>query len=97
MFTSCSIRWSHCLKVTRTLKGYTARQANLALGRTGQPFWQSRSFDRWVRNEQEFGRIVQFIESNPVKAGLAQAPPLWPWSSATAAASQPGTPEAKAE
>jgi REP element-mobilizing transposase RayT len=29
----------------QTLKGYTARQANLVLNRTGHPFWQSESYD----------------------------------------------------
>ncbi|MGA8035737.1 MAG: transposase [Candidatus Acidiferrales bacterium] len=32
------------------LKGVTARQANLILGRTGQTFWQNRSFDRFSRD-----------------------------------------------
>ena len=27
----------------QTLKGYTAREANRMLGRTGQPFWQAES------------------------------------------------------
>ena len=40
--------------ITRWLKGSTARQANQLLGRTGQPFWQNESLDRWVRNDREF-------------------------------------------
>src|SRR5207248_3445738 len=31
----------------QTLKGYTAREANRLLGRTGQPFWQAESYDQF--------------------------------------------------
>jgi REP element-mobilizing transposase RayT len=68
--------------LTRRLKGYTARQANRILGRTGEAFWQPESYDHWVRSEQEWGRIVRYIENNPVRAGLAARPEDYPWSSA---------------
>jgi putative transposase len=58
-------------KLTRRLKCNTAREANRMLGRTGEAFWQPESYDHWVRNEQEWGRIVRYIENNPVVAGLA--------------------------
>lgn len=69
-------------KITRLVKSYTARYANRFLGRTGQAFWRDESFDHWVRNSAELARIVQYIEHNPVKAGLVQKPEDWPWSSA---------------
>jgi putative DNA methylase len=68
--------------ITRWLKGYTARQANLILGRTGEAFWQDESFDHCVRDEVELDRIVRYVESNPVSAGFAADPRAWPWSSA---------------
>ncbi len=68
--------------ITRAVKKTSARQANLILGRSGQPFWQDESYDHWVRNGKQFDRIIQYIESNPVKAGLVAQPELWPWSSA---------------
>ena len=71
--------------LTRRLKGYTARQANRILGRTGDAFWQTESYDHWVRSEQEWGRIVRYIESNPVGAGLVTRPEDHPWSSAAPA------------
>ena len=64
------------------LKGSTARQANLILGRTGEAFWQDESFDHRVRDEVELDRIVRYVEHNPVSAGLAANPRDWPWSSA---------------
>ena len=70
-------------RITKLLKGYTSRQANRILGRTGQRFWQEESYDHWVRNEQEFSRIVAYIEHNPVSAGLVPRPKDWPWSSAS--------------
>jgi len=69
-------------QLTKYVKGSTARQANLLLGRTGQKFWQDESFDHWCRNKDEFFRIVKYIENNPVKAGLVKSPEDWPWSSA---------------
>lgn len=69
--------------ITRTLKTYTARRANEMLGLAG-PFWQEETFDRNVRNQQEFDRILAYIEHNPVKAGLATVPEGFLWSSARA-------------
>jgi REP element-mobilizing transposase RayT len=69
--------------ITRWLKGSTARQANLILGRTGETFWQDESFDHRVRDEAELDRIVRYVEHNPVSAGLAAKPEDWSWSSAS--------------
>jgi putative DNA methylase len=71
-------------KVTRRLKGFTARRANEFLGRTGTPFWQEESYDRLVRDAEEFCRIEGYILRNPVRAGLAGSPELYPFSSAAA-------------
>jgi putative transposase len=68
--------------ITKHLKGYTAREANRLLDRTGQRFWQDESFDHWPRDRKEFSRIVAYIENNPVKAGLVKRPEEWTWSSA---------------
>jgi REP element-mobilizing transposase RayT len=66
----------------RSLKRFTAREGNRMLGLTGRPFWQDESYDRVVRDGNEFRRIASYIEMNPVKAGLVAAPELFPWSSA---------------
>ena len=68
--------------ITRWLKGSTARQANLILGRTGEAFWQDESFDHRVRDEVELERIIRDVEYHPVSAGLAANPRAWLWSSA---------------
>jgi hypothetical protein len=59
------------------------------LGLTGQPFWQDESYDRLVRNDSEFERIVGYIERNPVSAGLAPTPGEFPWSSVRPIANRP--------
>jgi REP-associated tyrosine transposase len=64
------------------VKGVSAHQANAILNRAGEPFWQHESFDHWVRDSWEYYRILNYIEQNPVRAGLASSPELWPWSSA---------------
>jgi putative transposase len=76
-------------RITQGIKGATARRANQLLGRTGQPFWQDESFDRWVRTENEFERIRNYIVQNPVSAGLVDLAKDWPWSSAAKRPSRP--------
>jgi len=61
-------------KLMGSLRGFTAREANLLLGRTGIPFWQKESYDHWVRDDAEWKRIARYIENNPVKAGLVFYP-----------------------
>ena len=69
-------------RVLQWLKGTTAREANLVLGRTGKAFWQRESYDHWVRDEGELERITAYIENNPVRAELAPDPSQYGWSSA---------------
>jgi len=69
-------------EILRRLKGATARQANLQLNRQGTPFWQRESYDRLVRDPNEFRQIERYIVLNPVKAGIAASPEQCEWSSA---------------
>jgi type I restriction enzyme R subunit/putative DNA methylase len=69
-------------KITRSIKNFSARQANTLLGLTGQPFWQDESYDHWVRGPEELERVVRYIEENPVSAGLVERVEDWRWSSA---------------
>jgi putative transposase len=70
-------------RITKSIKNYSAREANNILGHTGQPFWQTESYDHWARNEAEFNDIIRYIEFNPVSAGLVAKPEDWRWSSAS--------------
>lgn len=65
--------------ILQSLKRHTARQANRILKRQGS-FWQAESYDHFVRDENELGRIVQYVIHNPVKACLVSAWESWPWT-----------------
>jgi putative transposase len=69
-------------KLTKSLKGVTAKRANTKLALTGKPFWQEESYDHLVRNGWEFERIRAYIEENPVRAGLVEEAGQYRWSSA---------------
>jgi REP element-mobilizing transposase RayT len=70
-------------RITKGLKGVTARQANEILGRIGKPFWQDETFDHWIRSRKQLERVQAYIERNPVAANLVSTPEEWPWSSAS--------------
>jgi putative transposase len=76
----------------QSLKRFTAREGNRMLALTGQPFWQEESYDRLVRDDQEFHSIARYIEMNPVRAGLVATPEAFPWSSAWPITDLPRTP-----
>jgi REP element-mobilizing transposase RayT len=71
-------------KIMQWIKQATARRGNQILGRTGEPFWQDESYDRWIRSDLELENAIAYVERNPVTAGLAEQPGQWPWSSASA-------------
>ena len=64
-----------------SIKSYTAHEANKMLHREGQ-FWFEDYFDRYIRNEKHFYKTIEYLENNPVKAGLCARPSDWPFSSA---------------
>lgn len=68
-------------KILHGWKSYTAKAANQILNREGA-FWENDYFDRYIRDEEHFRRVVRYIESNPVKARLVPLAEEWPWSSA---------------
>ena len=69
-------------KIMSRIKGRTAKAANEILNRTGQPFWRREYFDRWMRTSAELRKTAEYIEMNPVKAGIVESPEDYPWSSA---------------
>jgi putative DNA methylase len=79
-------------KLTKSIKGITAKRANQLLGHTGQPFWQEESYDHLVRGGHEFKRIRLYIENNPVRAGLVPEASDYRWSSAGATSGSPADP-----
>lgn len=68
-------------KVVQAIKSVTAHRINKLLNRSG-PLWRAEYFDRFIRDAEHFAREVDYIEFNPVKAGLCRRPEEWPFSSA---------------
>jgi hypothetical protein len=73
------------------LQAITGHRANKLLGGTGA-FWHADYFDRAIRDGRHFLAAVEYIENNPVKAGLVPRAQLWPFGSARPRRARPGTP-----
>jgi len=67
--------------IVRSWKVYTAKLINKQLNRIGS-LWHEDYFDRYIRDEEHLARVTTYVEYNPVKAGLAEEPTDWQWSSA---------------
>ena len=65
-------------EILRSWRSYTAHEANKVLGRTGQ-FWMEEYFDRYIRDAQHFRDVMDYIDNNPLKAGLASQASPWRW------------------
>ncbi len=62
--------------VVSSWKSFTANEINKAVGREGR-LWQREYYDHVIRDDEEYRRIVEYIEYNPEKAGLIN----WRWRS----------------
>lgn len=69
-------------QILKSWKGYTARQANRILKRTGTAFWQVESYDHLVRDDDDLSHCCRYITMNPVSAGLCPQSEGWQWSHA---------------
>lgn len=69
-------------QIVKSWKGFTAREANKLLKRTGDSFWAREYYDHLVRDDEERARLADYIHDNPVKAGLCSRWEDWKWSSA---------------
>jgi putative transposase len=72
------------------LKKFTARKICDHLRGAGEacgaPIWHREYWDRYIRDQAHLDQAIAYIHQNPVKAGLAITPEIWPWSSAHFAA-----------
>jgi len=66
-------------EIMKRLKGRSAKAIRQQCGGRG-PVWQREWFDRWIRDEAEGTRVVNYIRNNPVKAGLAREWRDHPWT-----------------
>jgi len=61
-------------EILHSWKSFSSKEANRLLGRSGQ-FWQPEYYDHLIRDEQDFGRQVEYVLTNPQRAGLEN----WKW------------------
>ena len=67
--------------IIQRFKSFTSHEANKILQKSGR-FWQVDYFDRYIRDYEHFEKTVNYIENNPVKAGLCEKRRDWKYSSA---------------
>jgi putative transposase len=65
-------------KILQGIKGFSAREINKKRGAKGA-LWQDESFDRIVRDHDEYLEKWNYIRLNAVKTGLCQAPEDYPY------------------
>ncbi|MBB3059871.1 REP-associated tyrosine transposase [Microbulbifer rhizosphaerae] len=73
-------------KIVQSWKSITARwalrkNAELELRVPGRKLWMPDYWDRFIRDQQHFEQVIDYIHRNPVKAGLCSRPEDWHWSS----------------
>jgi len=69
-------------QILKSWKGFSAREANCCLERTGTTFWQVESYDHLIRDDEDLHRCCHYTTMNPVNARLCKRPEDWRWSSA---------------
>ena len=66
-------QWHSLSDILRVIKGYSAKLINEERMTQGA-LWQDESFDRIIRNEAELIEKWNYIQNNPVEAGLVNLP-----------------------
>jgi REP element-mobilizing transposase RayT len=61
-------------------------RADVATQESGGPraerIWHREYWDRFIRDDNHLYHVIDYIQQNPVKAGLARLAEDWPWGSA---------------
>lgn len=86
--TTPAAGWS-LSKILFSWKSFTAHAIN-KLRRSRGTIWEAEYFDRFIRTDKHFLRVIEYIEENPAKAGLCKAAADWKWSSARLRAAAAG-------
>ncbi len=69
-------KWHSLSSILHSIKSFTANKINKHLERSGH-VWQVESFDRIIRNDNDFFEKWNYIRNNPLKKELAQSPCEW--------------------
>jgi len=73
--------------IIQSWKSFTGRWAlqhreKLGIEQNVSRFWMPDYWDRFIRDEAHYNNVVNYIHTNPVKAGLCKTAEGWHWSSA---------------
>ena len=68
-------------EILHSWRSFSSNEINKLFNRTGR-LWMPEYFDRYIRDEDHFNNVVNYIHNNPVKAGLVDDPTRYRWSSA---------------
>lgn len=74
--------------ILQAWKSFSAKAINQYLGRSGS-VWMPDYFDRYIRDDHHLAAVIEYIHTNPVKAGLVQHASEWRYSSAWTAGVPP--------
>ena len=67
--------------ILHSWRSFSSNEINKLLNRSGR-LWMPEYFDRFIRDNDHFNNVVDYIHNNPVKAGLVDDPTKYKWSSA---------------
>ena len=67
--------------ILHSWRSFSSNEINKLLNRSGR-LWMPEYFDRFIRDNDHFNNVVDYIHNNPVKAGLVKEATEYKWSSA---------------
>lgn len=65
-------------EILYSIKSFSAHKINQLRGRKGI-VWQEESYDRIVRNDEEFAEKLEYIRTNPFRRNLVENPEVYRW------------------
>ncbi|MCI0366572.1 MAG: hypothetical protein L0Y44_12175 [Phycisphaerales bacterium] len=71
--------WYSLFDLLHSIKSFTSHEIQNLRGCCG-PLWQDESFDRIIRNDEEYLEKWNYVWTNPVKAGLVPHPEDYPFT-----------------
>lgn len=67
--------------ILHSWRSFSSNEINKVLNRSGR-LWMPEYFDRFIRDNDHFNNVVDYIHNNPVKTGLVKEATDYKWSSA---------------
>lgn len=67
--------------ILHSWRSFSSNEINKVLNHSGR-LWMPEYFDRFIRDNDHFNNVVDYIHNNPVKAGLVKEATDYKWSSA---------------